>query len=74
MNITWDVSITLMIKNTTRVIPYAKTKEVHPAQIRNWVRRGILPAIVIGRTILLDAEECDRVLEQFKRHSKLQQR
>jgi hypothetical protein len=54
------------------VIPYAQAKEVHPAQIRNWVRQGILPAIVIGRTILLDPEECDRVLEQFKRHGKLQ--
>jgi hypothetical protein len=59
-----------MIKKTTRVIPYAKFKEVHPAQIRSWVRKGILPAIVIGRTILLDAEECDQVLEQFKRHGK----
>ena len=60
-----------MAKKTTRVIPYAKTKEVHPAQIRNWVRKGILPAIVIGRTILLDPEECDEVLERFKRHGKV---
>jgi hypothetical protein len=60
-----------MIKKTTRVIPYAKSKEVHPAQIRNWVRKGILPAIVIGRTILLDPEECDRVLESLKRHGKV---
>jgi hypothetical protein len=59
-----------MVKKTTRIIPYAKSKEVHPAQIRNWVRKGILPAIVIGRTILLDPDECDEVLEQFKRNGK----
>jgi hypothetical protein len=58
------------MKQTTRVIPYANSKQVHPAQIRNWIRRGILPAIVIGRTILIDPEEADRVLEQFKRHGK----
>jgi len=38
-----------MIKETTRVIPYAKS----------------------GRTILLDPEECDRVLESLKRHGKV---
>jgi hypothetical protein len=59
-----------MVKQTVRVIPYARAKSVHPAQIRNWVRRGLLPAVVIGRTILLDAEECDKVLETFKRHGK----
>ncbi len=36
-------------------------------QIRNWVHRGIIPAIIIGRTILLDADECDRALDRFKR-------
>lgn len=56
-----------MVKVTTRVIPYAKAKGVTPAQVRNWVKRGVLPAIVIGRTILLDEAECDRVLEMFKR-------
>lgn len=59
-----------MVKKTIRVIPYAQAKSVHPAQIRNWVRRGILPAVVIGRTILLDPEECDKVLESFKRQAK----
>jgi hypothetical protein len=59
-----------MVKQTIRVIPYARAKSVHPAQIRNWVRSGLLPAVVIGRTILLDAEECDRVLETFKRPGK----
>jgi hypothetical protein len=54
------------------VIPYAKKKNVHPAQIRHWIREGLLPAIVIKRTILLDEAECDAVLERFKRQSKLQ--
>ena len=59
--------INAMSKTTTRVIPYANKKNVHPAQIRHWIRKGLLPAIVIGRTILLDEDECDRVLEMFKR-------
>ena len=55
------------MKPMTRVIPYAKSKGVHPALIRKWVRDGLLPAIVIKRTILLDAAECDEVLSRFKR-------
>jgi hypothetical protein len=58
-----------MSKTTIRVISYAKKKNVHPAQIRHWVRKGLLPAIVIGRTILLDEEECDRVLSLFQHPS-----
>jgi hypothetical protein len=55
------------MKTMTRVIPYAKAKGVHPALIREWVRDGLLPAIIIKRTILLDAAECDAVLARFKR-------
>ena len=55
------------MRQTIRVPEYAGAKKVSPMQIRNWVHRGIIPAIIIGRTILLDPEECDRALEQFKR-------
>jgi hypothetical protein len=55
------------MKNLTRVIPYAKSKGVTPALVRKWVRDGLLPAIVVNRTILLDATECDQVLARFKR-------
>lgn len=55
---------------TIRVPEYAKAKNVSSMQIRNWVHKGILPAVVVGRTILLDPEECDRALDRFKRGGK----
>jgi len=55
------------MRQTIRVPEYAKAKRVSPMQVRNWVHSGVIPAIVIKRTILLDADECDRALERFKR-------
>jgi hypothetical protein len=55
------------MKHRTRVPEYAKANNMSPMQVRNLIHRGILPAIIIKRLILLDAEECDRALERFKR-------
>jgi hypothetical protein len=59
-----------MAKQMMRVKPYAETKKVSPAQIRDWFHEGVLPGIQIGKTILLDPVECDAALERFKRHAK----
>ncbi len=41
-----------------------------PMHVRNLIHRGIIPAIVIKRLILIDAAEADAALEKFKRGGK----
>ena len=56
-----------MATKLTRVLPYAESRGYPAPLVRNWIRDGLLPAIVINRAIFLDADECDAVLRRFKR-------
>jgi hypothetical protein len=38
--------------------------------IRNLIHRGFIPALVIGRIILINPDEADRALERFRRGAK----
>lgn len=59
------------MKKRIRVPEYAAANSFSPMHVRNLIHRGILPAIVIGRLILIDPEEADAALEQFKRRGKV---
>jgi adenine specific DNA methylase Mod len=59
------------MKHRTRVPEYAKANNMSAMQVRNLIHRGIIPAIIIKRLILIDAEEADRALERFKRGGQL---
>jgi hypothetical protein len=56
-----------MTTKFTRVPVYAESRGIPAPLLRKWIREGLLPATVIKRAILLDADECDAVLCRFKR-------
>jgi hypothetical protein len=60
----------LSMKHRVRVREFAKANNMSPTQVRNLIRDGIIPAIVIKRLILIDPEEADRALERFRRGPK----
>ena len=59
------------MKHRVRVPEFAKANNTSPMQVRNMIHKGIIPAIVIGRLILIDPDEADRALERFRRGPKL---
>ena len=41
----------------------AEKFDVKPATIRNWYKRGLLPAIKIGKTIRFKEEDVEKLLQ-----------
>jgi hypothetical protein len=60
---------TKTIRKTVRVPIYAEAKSMSAMQVRNLIRRGVIPAIVIRRLILINPLEADEALERYKRNA-----
>lgn len=61
---------TPLIQQMVRVPEYAESKSMSGMQVRNLIRAGVIPAVVIRRLILIDPIEADLALQRFKREAK----
>jgi hypothetical protein len=61
------VFITTTMPKYTRIPAYAESRGIPAPLLRKWIRDGVVPAIVIKRAILLNAEEVDAAINRFKR-------